>query len=217
MTHYQRNRRHMSVHWATLSDECCPISPFELADGNECSDTLGCGIGDGNWLCPGSWLQSLSQVRWSLSRPVLLPASTPTGAWEPAVLYRFDASSGPIYGQITRYAGEPNFLKPKEIVLTFDDGPSPSITRSILAALDSYCAKATFFPVGRMATAYPSVLRDIATRGHTIGAHTWTHPKNLRRLTVKSFKHQIEKGFCCRCARLEHTDCTLLPFSGPQR
>ncbi len=119
----------------------------------------------------------------------------PNGGLETSRIVQIDASSGPIYGEITRYAGEPGFLKPKEIVLTFDDGPSPSITRSILAALDSYCAKATFFPVGRMATAYPSVLREVANRGHTIGAHTWTHPRNLRRLTMKSVKHQIEKGF----------------------
>ena len=94
-------------------------------------------------------------------------------------------------------------------MLTFDDGPSPSITRSILATLDSFCAKATFFPVGRMATAYPSVMREIATRGHTIGAHTWTHPKNLRRLTLKSVKHQIEKGFA---AVAMASDTPIAPF-----
>ena len=43
--------------------------------------------------------------------------------------------------------------KPKEVVLTFDDGPMPWITKSILDTLDNHCTKATFFSVGRMAIA----------------------------------------------------------------
>ncbi len=108
---------------------------------------------------------------------------------------QIDASTGPIFGTITRYAREPSLLAQKEVVLTFDDGPSPRLTRSILATLDKYCAKATFFLVGRMAAAYPDVVKEIATRGHTIGAHTWSHPYNLRRLSKKAIKRQIEKGF----------------------
>ena len=70
-------------------------------------------------------------------------------------IIQIDASNGPIYGQITRFTREPDFLKPKEVVLTFDDGPSQRITRSILDTLDKFCVKATFFPVGRMAIANP--------------------------------------------------------------
>ena len=59
-------------------------------------------------------------------------------------------------------------LRHKEVVLTFDDGPIPATTNKILSALARECTKATFFPVGHMARAYPSTLRNIAARGHTI-------------------------------------------------
>ena len=63
----------------------------------------------------------------------------------------------------------------KVIALTFDDGPHPYLTDKILDILDEYNAKATFFVVGQMATAYPEVLKRVALRGHEIGNHTYTH------------------------------------------
>lgn len=105
-----------------------------------------------------------------------------------------DAASGPIYGDITRRAKEPNFLRPKEVVLTFDDGPMPWITKSILDTLDRYCAKATFFEVGRMAVAYPGMVREVLARGHTIGGHTWSHPFNLPHMKPEKAQEEIEKG-----------------------
>ncbi|MEL6735759.1 MAG: polysaccharide deacetylase family protein, partial [Pseudomonadota bacterium] len=47
-------------------------------------------------------------------------------------------------------------LRHKEVVLTFDDGPSPYTTNKILRTLRQHCTKATFFVVGSMARAYPS-------------------------------------------------------------
>jgi hypothetical protein len=41
-------------------------------------------------------------------------------------------------------------LAPKEIVLTFDDGPWPSTTPAVLDALKDECVQATFFLLGRM-------------------------------------------------------------------
>ncbi len=106
-----------------------------------------------------------------------------------------DASGGPLYGDISKYAREDSFLQPKEVVLTFDDGPMPWITKSILDTLDRYCTKATWFAVGRMAIAYPNSVKEIMARGHTMGTHTWSHPLNLRRLSVDKATDQIERGF----------------------
>ena len=102
-----------------------------------------------------------------------------------------DTTGGPWFGTPE---GDPNFLAPGEVVLTFDDGPAPSSTRAILAALAAECTKATFFVVGEMAATYPEVLREIDNQGHTIGTHTWSH-RNLRRLSDENMKAQIESAF----------------------
>ena len=66
-------------------------------------------------------------------------------------------------------------LGPREIVLTFDDGPSGLVTDAVLAALEVECVKATFFVVGQMAAAHPDQLRRMAAAGHTIAHHSMTH------------------------------------------
>jgi peptidoglycan-N-acetylglucosamine deacetylase len=105
-----------------------------------------------------------------------------------------DATGGPMYGSITRQVQQPGILRPKEVVLTFDDGPMPWVTKSILDTLDTYCTKATFFAVGRMALAYPGTVRDIVGRGHTLGSHTYSHPLNMPRMKVEAATSEIERG-----------------------
>jgi peptidoglycan/xylan/chitin deacetylase (PgdA/CDA1 family) len=106
-----------------------------------------------------------------------------------------DAANGPLYGDISVLQREENFLRPREVVLTFDDGPMPWITRSILDTLDRFCTKATFFSVGRMAIAYPDTVKDVLARGHTLGGHTWSHPLNLKRRGLTKAIDEIERGF----------------------
>ncbi len=112
-----------------------------------------------------------------------------------ARIVEIDAASGPLYGDITKYAKEDTFLGPKEVVLTFDDGPLPWITKSILDTLDRHCTKATFFSVGKMALAYPASVKDVLARGHTLGGHTHTHPLNIARLKPERALDEIERGF----------------------
>jgi len=118
----------------------------------------------------------------------------PAAALGVARVVEIDTAGGPIFGSLTSQARETRFLRPREVVLTFDDGPMPGITRSILATLDRYCTKATFFSVGRMAMAYPALTRDILSRGHTLGTHTWSHPI-LTRLAPERARDQIDSGF----------------------
>lgn len=65
---------------------------------------------------------------------------------------------------------------PKNIALTFDDGPDPSYTPQILDILKKYNVPATFFVIGLSAEANPNILRQIYNEGHDIGSHTFTHP-----------------------------------------
>jgi peptidoglycan-N-acetylglucosamine deacetylase len=104
---------------------------------------------------------------------------------------KIDATGGPWFGAPH---GDRDFLAAAEVVLTFDDGPAPHTTRSILAALAAQCTKATFFMVGEMAAEYPDVVREVAEQGHTVGTHTWSH-RNLKRLREEQMKGQIEAAF----------------------
>lgn len=64
---------------------------------------------------------------------------------------------------------------PRAVALTFDDGPHPLITPWILDQLDKEHVKATFFLVGKQATLYPELVREICRRGHQIGSHSYAH------------------------------------------
>ena len=66
--------------------------------------------------------------------------------------------------------------KPGEIALTFDDGPNPAWTPTLLELLDRHGAKATFFLVGKYLSEQSVLTRLIANSGHTIGNHSWSHP-----------------------------------------
>ena len=65
----------------------------------------------------------------------------------------------------------------KLIALTFDDGPSPSYTPSILAILRKHGAKATFFQLGVCAVGHQDLVRAVVADGHEIAAHSWGHPQ----------------------------------------
>lgn len=86
-----------------------------------------------------------------------------------------------------------DFLKPGEVVLTFDDGPSRTKTTAVLNALEAHCTKATFFMVGRMALVDPVMVREIDRRGHTVGTHTWSH-KMQGRIGQASGEKEVELG-----------------------
>ncbi|WP_395697482.1 polysaccharide deacetylase family protein [Methylocella sp.] len=85
-------------------------------------------------------------------------------------------------------------LKPREVVLTFDDGPLPGPTTRILDALDAQCVKATFFLIGRNAQANPRLARREAQAGHTIAHHSFSH-RLMGRLAEAVAREDIDKGF----------------------
>ncbi|HVI15001.1 MAG TPA: polysaccharide deacetylase family protein [Pseudolabrys sp.] len=101
-------------------------------------------------------------------------------------------------------------LKDHEVVLTFDDGPLPPFTDIILDTLASQCVKATYFLVGEMARAYPSVVRRIYNEGHTIGTHSEHHP-NFQRLSMQRVEREVDGGINSVTAALDDAKA-LSPF-----
>ncbi|MGY4397289.1 peptidoglycan/xylan/chitin deacetylase (PgdA/CDA1 family)/spore germination protein YaaH/GT2 family glycosyltransferase [Sphingomonas sp. UYAg733] len=65
---------------------------------------------------------------------------------------------------------------PKQVALTFDDGPDPTWTPRILDILAKYHVTGTFFVIGENALPHPLLLRRIVDQGSEIGNHSYTHP-----------------------------------------
>ncbi len=65
----------------------------------------------------------------------------------------------------------------KEVWITIDDGPGRKETAAMLDLLDLYHARATFFVIGKNLAANPEMGKAIIDRGHSLGNHTWTHPR----------------------------------------
>jgi cellulose synthase/poly-beta-1,6-N-acetylglucosamine synthase-like glycosyltransferase/peptidoglycan/xylan/chitin deacetylase (PgdA/CDA1 family)/spore germination protein YaaH len=65
---------------------------------------------------------------------------------------------------------------PKQVAITFDDGPDPEWTPKILDILKQYNVKGTFFMIGEVAQDNIGVMKRVYAEGHEIGNHTFTHP-----------------------------------------
>lgn len=74
--------------------------------------------------------------------------------------------------------------------LTFDDGPHPEFTPRLLAILEQYQARGTFFMLGESASRYPELVRRITDAGHAIGNHSWDHP-SFPAITSRERQRQI--------------------------
>lgn len=68
-----------------------------------------------------------------------------------------------------------------DLTLTFDNGPEPGVTETVLDTLARHGARATFFVLGRkLATPEGRKLAERAhAEGHWIGNHTWNHKTPL--------------------------------------
>jgi peptidoglycan/xylan/chitin deacetylase (PgdA/CDA1 family) len=85
-------------------------------------------------------------------------------------------------------------LAEREIVLTFDDGPLPPYTTSVLQTLAAECVKATFFMVGRQATANPELVRQVQEAGHVVATHSQNHPLTFDQMTAERAQMEIADG-----------------------
>jgi peptidoglycan/xylan/chitin deacetylase (PgdA/CDA1 family) len=106
-----------------------------------------------------------------------------------------DTAGGPAFG--TEHFKQYDFLRDKEVVLTFDDGPWPENTPAVLKALQDNCAKATFFEIGEHATWRPDLTKELVAAGMTVGSHTWSHKdlaKNPYAKDIEQAKQEIEMG-----------------------
>jgi peptidoglycan/xylan/chitin deacetylase (PgdA/CDA1 family) len=111
-------------------------------------------------------------------------------------IVQIDTTAGPEFG-IQHFKGYRDFLRDKEVVLTFDDGPRPGSTEAALKALADECLRATFFEIGENASWHPQITKQVIDAGMTVGTHTWSH-KDLARNPYandpKKAEWEIEMG-----------------------
>ena len=77
------------------------------------------------------------------------------------------------------------------VALTFDDGPAEPTTKQVLDLLDKYSVKATFFVSGINALRYPEIIKDIVSRGHSIGNHSLNHNPFLMLTSFNNLYREI--------------------------
>jgi len=143
------------------------------------------------------------------ARALVVPQCTNPNALGVARTVEIDTTGGPGFG--FEHFKQHDFLRNNEVVLTFDDGPWPS-TPAVLKALADECVRATFFPIGKHATYYPEIVRQVAAGGHTIGTHTWSH-QDLSRKTLDEAKAEIEKAISAVVMALDdQTMGAAMPF-----
>jgi peptidoglycan/xylan/chitin deacetylase (PgdA/CDA1 family) len=82
---------------------------------------------------------------------------------------------------------------PKTVALTIDDGPSPVYTPQILRVLAKYRVSATFSMVGQNVSYYPQVAREVASAGHLIANHTWSH-RDLTTLPPAVMRDEVTRA-----------------------
>ena len=78
------------------------------------------------------------------------------------------------------------------IAMTFDDGPSATLTPKLLDLLATHHIKATFFVIGENVAEHPEIVARAAREGHEIANHSWSHP-NFGKMSDESVSRQLKQ------------------------
>ena len=98
------------------------------------------------------------------------------------------------------------YAEGKSVYLTFDDGPSDSVTTPVLDTLKEEGIRATFFVVSDRARGREAILKRMAQEGHTIGVHSATHKYSEIYASDKALLDDID-----RCAAFIKKTTGVIP------
>ena len=138
--------------------------------------------------------QGIAQAKPTPTAGNIQPCDKPGGMGLSRIV-EIDTTGGPGFG--FEHFKQYDFLRDKEVVLTFDDGPWPANTPNVLKALADECLKATFFEIGKHATWHPEITKQVIEAGMTVGTHTWSHKDLARNPYAKDLEQaeqEIEMG-----------------------
>ncbi|WP_066314399.1 polysaccharide deacetylase family protein [Bacillus sp. FJAT-29814] len=81
----------------------------------------------------------------------------------------------------------------KTVYLTFDDGPAP-FSGDIIALLEQYNAKATFFMIDGNIRRYPDAVKLMVDSGQSVGLHSVSHQKNTFYASTNSVLGELDQN-----------------------
>lgn len=102
----------------------------------------------------------------------------------------------------------------REIFLTFDDGPTDSVTPLVLDVLHREGVHATFFLIGRQVAGREQIVRRIAAEGHAIGIHSYSHVYEEIYASPAALMRDIEHCIDAVRTALPHFEPRLYRFPG---
>lgn len=82
---------------------------------------------------------------------------------------------------------------PKQVALTFDDGPHADFTPMLLDGLKERGVKVTFFLMGENIEGKEEIVRRMEEEGHLIGSHSYKH-QQMTKLQEGTVLDSIEKN-----------------------
>jgi|SRR5258708_3191286 len=120
--------------------------------------------------------------------------------------YATMAPGAQLYGRTLAHGSDP-----RQIALTYDDGPNDPHTLHLLDVLAERQAKATFFLIGNYVRQRPDIARAIQAAGHVIGNHTNSHP-NLIFVSPARLRRELDD---CRKALEDAVGASASLFRPP--
>jgi peptidoglycan/xylan/chitin deacetylase (PgdA/CDA1 family) len=136
-----------------------------------------------------------------------------TGAGLAAVVsagYHTMAPTSQLYGRTFVRAKDAS----RQIALTYDDGPNDPWTLRLLDVLSRHQVRATFFLIGRFVEQRPDIARELASAGHLIGNHTYSHPNLIFCSRTEVERQIVECDRALRDAIGDHSNLFRPPFGG---
>lgn len=138
--------------------------------------------------------------------------SAPAAAAAAGIVWHTGPALAPVVPAIGRGLGV--VLRQDEldgVAITFDDGPHPHGTVSVLETLREHKAKATFFLAGEQVEQRPALAAEIVAAGHRVELHCHRH-RNQLRLTPRMLLDDAERG---RAAIEEATGQAIVDYRPP--
>ncbi len=137
------------------------------------------------------YLEQIHAHDFSKELPVMI-SGTPEE--RKVVIQKINTIAQTVYPSITNEGNVTGNTFPRDVwSLTFDDGPRAGSTLEVLANLQSYDMKATFFMLTREAKKYVTVAKKLKAAEMEIALHSYTHPQ-LTKVSAEQLDYEITQA-----------------------